>query len=212
MRKTWVALGLMMAVFALGGCGNSATDSSSAAAPEASTVTSSAPAAKEVSLSDWAGDWNNMGDYLNDADIQEGFTKLAENEKSDVDTVKAAYVEKRHSDFGGLKIEGDTITFYDGFPGKDGVKEIDKAEYAYDGTKTSMLGDHELTWYIFKAKGDAKTPVMMLMAINPEEELHHFHMRYGKDVDELLSMEKAWFPTYVSQDTTSQQLVDEIAE
>ena len=52
---------------------------------------------------------------------------------------------------------------------------------------------------------------MILMAINPDEDLVHFHFRYGDDLDEILNKE-GWFPTVVSPETTNEQLIEEITE
>lgn len=69
-----------------------------------------------------------------------------------------------------------------------------------------------LEWDQFEATSkDAKYPVLIMMPIHGEESLTHFHMRYGKNIDELLKKDK-WFPTYVKPSTTTDQLIDEITE
>ncbi len=50
-----------------------------------------------------------------------------------------------------------------------------------------------------------------MMPVHGEEELTHFHMRYGNSVDELMSKE-TWFPTFVAPSSTIDQIKDEIKE
>lgn len=50
-----------------------------------------------------------------------------------------------------------------------------------------------------------------MMPVHGEEELIHFHMRYGSDENELLGMDN-WYPTYVKPNSTLEQIADEIAE
>ena len=75
-----------------------------------------------------------------------------------------------------------------------------------------MLGEHKITWNIFEATNeDAPYKYLTLMKIDPNEDLLHFHFRYGDDLDEILDKED-WFPTVVSPQTTNEQLIDEITE
>ena len=51
----------------------------------------------------------------------------------------------------------------------------------------------------------------MLMPVHGEEELVHFHMRYGKSLDELEKQDK-WYPTFVKPESTMDQIADEVKE
>ena len=125
--------------------------------------------------------------------------------------MKAELKEKRSCEFHGLKIEGDTVSFLDGFESEGGA-EIAKATYECVDSKKVMHGGHELEWDVFKAKeADAKYPVLLMMPVHGEEELTHFHMRYGNDVDELMGKDD-WYPTFVAPSSTIDQIKDEIKE
>ncbi len=164
----------------------------------------------EVTLADWEGTWNNMGAYLDQVDVQEGFEKLAKKEGKSVEEAKRDYFAKRKCDFDGMVIEGNKATLLDGFADKDG-KAIETVEYEFVEIHKAKHGNHDLEWNVFKASGDAKYPILLMMSVHGEESLTHFHMRYGSDVKELLETE-GWFPTFVKPSTTSEQLIDEIAE
>ncbi|MDO5717116.1 MAG: ZinT/AdcA family metal-binding protein [Tissierellia bacterium] len=164
----------------------------------------------EASINDWEGTWNNMGAYLDDAEVQEGFEKLAEKEGITVEEAIKNYKAKRDCEFDGLVIADGKVTFLDGFKDKDG-KEIETVEYEFVESVKTMHGNFELQWDVFKAKGDAKYPVLLMMPVHGEESLTHFHMRYGKDKDELMGKD-GWYPTFVKPSSTYEQLVDEIAE
>lgn len=161
-------------------------------------------------LSTWKGTWNNMGAYLEDEEIQEAYTKLAEEEGITAEEAKKAYLEKRHADFDGLIVEDNKVTYLDGFKDKDG-KEIAQVEYAYKETKKVPRGDSELTWHVFESEEEGAYKVLLMMEMDDEDALTHFHMRYGKDLDEVLAKEK-WFPTFIATDSTHEQLYEEIAE
>ena len=168
-------------------------------------------AKSSVSLSDWQGDWNSMYEYLEDPEIQSAYSTLAKNEEIDEDKAKEDYLAKRKADFAGLIIDADKVTFLDNFPKKDG-KTIGEGTYKFSKTEEQMLGEHKITWNIFEATNeDAPYKYLTLMKIDPNEDLLHFHFRYGDDLDEILDKED-WFPTVVSPQTTNEQLIDEITE
>lgn len=202
---------------ALVGCGND--EEAATSEPADTSVTAgtseadSAPAETEaeVSLADWNGSWNNMGAYLDEADVQPAYEKLAEKDGITADEAKAAYVEKRKCDFNGMIVDGNKVTFLDNFEDKGGA-EIAAAEYEFDQVHKVQSGSHEMEWFAFKATSpDAKYPVLLMMPVHGDEALTHFHMRYGVDADELLAKE-GWFPTFVKPDATLEQISGEIAE
>ncbi|MDO5713311.1 MAG: ZinT/AdcA family metal-binding protein [Tissierellia bacterium] len=165
----------------------------------------------EISMADWDGEWNNMGAYLDEEELQPAFEELAEKEGVDVAKAKADYVAKRQCDFDGLVIEGDKVTFLDGFKDKDG-NSIGESEFEFVESKEVQHGASTLEWNIFKAKSDdAPYKVLLMMPVHGEEALTHFHMRYGDDADELLAKE-GWYPTFVKPSSTMAQLTEEITE
>ncbi|MDU1707471.1 MAG: ZinT/AdcA family metal-binding protein, partial [Anaerococcus vaginalis] len=142
--------------------------------------------ASEVSLSDWEGEWNNMGGYLDKDEVQSAFKTLAEKEKVDEKEAKENYLKKRKCDFGGLEIKDNKIKFLKDFPDKKG-DVISESEYKYVGKQEVEHGGHKLEWDIFEAvNDDAPYKFILMMPIHGEESLTHFHMRYGDDKDKLL--------------------------
>ncbi|WP_168581592.1 ZinT/AdcA family metal-binding protein [Gephyromycinifex aptenodytis] len=217
-----LALALPLTLSACGGADEQtpgAAESSATAVESPSGAADSTPSAADSasvpaelqSLSSWKGEWNNIDNYLDDPALAPGYEAAAKKNNSTPDEEKAALHKRRASDFGGLVIDGDKITFLDNFPSKDG-KEISSSEYTWDKTYESVVGGKTRTWYAFKATDSAaKYPTVMFFPIDHEEDLLHFHMRYGNTPDELLAKED-WFPTVVSPDTTTEQLIAEISE
>lgn len=163
-----------------------------------------------VSMSDWEGTWNNMGAYLDDKELEPAFETLAKNEGQSPEEAKADYVKKRKCDFDGFVVKGDQVTLLDNFQDKGG-NPIDEVEYAYVTTHKVKHGNHDIEWYTFKAKGDAKYKILLMMPVHGEEALTHFHLRYGDDEEQLLA-EEGWYPTFVKPTSTHEQLIAEITE
>lgn len=165
----------------------------------------------EVSLSDWEGEWNDMGGYLDKDEVQSAFKTLAEKEKVDEKEAKENYLKKRKCDFGGLEIKNNKIKFLKDFPDKKS-EVIGESEYKYVGKEEVEHGGHKLEWDIFEAvNDDAPYKFILMMPIHGEESLTHFHMRYGDDKESLLK-DEGWFPTFVKPNTTDAQIIDEITE
>ena len=165
----------------------------------------------QVSMADWEGEWNDMGGYLEKAEIQEAFKTLAEKENTDEASAKEAYLKKRKCDFGGLEIAGDHVKFLKEFPDAKG-EVIGEADYKFKEKIEVDHGGHKLEWDIFETTSeDAPYKVLMMMPIHGEESLTHFHMRYGDDKEALLK-EEGWYPTFVKPSSTDQQIIDEITE
>lgn len=214
MRKHLALAACLALPLTLTACGGNG-DKPGAAASSPPVATSGAPAAATsadlTSLSSWKGDWNNIDRYLDDPALAPGFATAAKKHNSTPEKEKADLHKRRAADFGGLRIEGDKVTFLDNFPSKDG-KEVTSAQYAYDKTYESVVGGKTRTWYAFKATAsEAKYPTLMFFPIDPKEDLLHFHMRYGKNPQELLGKD-GWFPTVVAPATTTAQLITEVSE
>ena len=167
--------------------------------------------AAKTTLAGWKGTWNDFSSYLDKDEVADAYDEAAKMNTTTAEDVKAELKEKRSCEFHGLKIEGDTVSFLDGFESEGGT-EIAKATYECVDSKKVMHGGHELEWDVFKAKeADAKYPVLLMMPVHGEEELTHFHMRYGNDVDELMGKDD-WYPTFVAPSSTIDQIKDEIKE
>lgn len=166
---------------------------------------------EEAKLEDWAGTWNDMGLYLDKEEVQSAFDELAKKENKTPEEAKAEYVKKRDCEFHGLVIDANKVTFLDNFKDAEG-KELETKEYTFKEAHNVKHGNFDLTWNVFEAKDeDAKYKYLLLMPVHGEDEMTHFHMRYGNDVKELLEKDN-WFPTFVLPETTDDQIMDEIKE
>lgn len=166
---------------------------------------------EEVSMADWAGEWNNMGGYLERPEVQDAYKTLGEKENMSADEAKSMYLEKRACEFDGLKIEGDKVTFLSTFPSDNGEAK-GEGTYKFVEAKEVQHGNATLSWNVFEAENDdAPYKFLLMMPIHGEESLTHFHMRYGNDKDELFAKEK-WYPTFVKPNTTNDQIIEEITE
>lgn len=165
-----------------------------------------------TSLEDWEGTWNNMGAYLDKDEIQKAFDELAEKEGVTPEEAKKTYEEKRHCDFNGLVVEGDTVKFLDKFEDEEGHKVISESEYEFVENQVVEHGSQELTWSIFKAKDEnADYKFLCLMEVHGEEALTHFHLRYGDTIEEAMA-DDSWYPTFVKPSSTTDQIITEITE
>lgn len=212
-----LSLGLILAACQKDAADTKTTENAQAESQVEETAKEEAPAEEDqsedeqASMADWEGEWNNMGGYLEKAEIQEAFKSLAEKENTDEASAKEAYLKKRKCDFGGLEIAGDHVKFLKEFPDAKG-EVIGEADYTYKEKIEVEHGGHKLEWDVFEAKSeDAPYKVLLMMPIHGEESLTHFHMRYGDDKDSLLK-EEGWYPTFVKPSSTDQQIIDEITE
>lgn len=210
--RTYVALStcLVLSLAACGGTTDRPVTGATESAPPSATVSPN-PSADLTSLAGWKGEWNNIARYLDEPALAPGYEAAAAKHKSTPEKEKSDLKKRRASDFGGLTIEGDRMTFFDDFPAKSG-KKISSSQYTFDKTYKSVVGGKPRTWYAFKATApDATYPVVMFFPIDPQEDLRHFHMRYGKNPQEILAKED-WFPTVVAPATTTRQLITEVSE
>lgn len=162
-------------------------------------------------LADWEGEWNNLIPYIDMPEYASTFEEKAKSVGKSVDEVKAELKERRKCEFGALEIKGDSIIFLDNFKDKGG-KEIAKAEYKFVKQEKVKHEGEELEWDVFEATSkDAKYPVIIMMPPHGEEGLPHFHMRYGKNADELLK-DDHWYPVLCKSNSTQDQLKAEFSE
>ena len=212
-----LSLGLILAACQKDASDTKTTENTKAESQVEETAKEEAPAEEDqsedekASMADWEGEWNDMGGYLEKAEIQEAFKSLAEKENTDEASAKEAYLKKRKCDFGGLEIDGDHVKFLKEFPDAKG-EVIGEADYTFREKIEVEHGGHKLEWDVFEANSeDAPYKVLLMMPIHGEESLTHFHMRYGDDKDSLLK-EEGWYPTFVKPSSTDAQIIDEITE
>lgn len=179
--------------------------------PAGSASASMEPAAHEVSLADWEGTWNGFSGYLDNPEVSVAFDEVAERDGKSADEVKKDFSDKVTCDFAGIVFKGDTVELLDGFASEGGAS-LGSAAYTFKESRTVEHAGHTLEWDIFTSDDpNAPYPVLLLMPVHGEEELVHFHMRYGSDVEELMSRE-GWYPTFVKPNSTIEQIKGEITD
>lgn len=206
------------AVLALGGCTAEKKAEDTKAKAEATATQSAAAQSKHeapkdaVSLSEWKGDWNNIVAYLDDPELKASFDEVGKREGKTGDQAKAELKERRKFDYAAVKIEGNKISFLDGFADKGG-KVLGAGEYKFVKSQKVMHGNFELEWDIFEASTpNAPHKYLAMMPVHGEEALTHFHMRYGNDMDKLLDPNSKWYPALIKPSSTLDQLKEEITE
>lgn len=165
---------------------------------------------KKVSLSDWMGEWNNIEGYLDKPEVKTAIEDKAKEEGKKADELLNAFKERRKADFMGVKVDGETLYLYDKFPSEKG-KQLEMLTYKYIESHKVKHGNSELEWNVFETKDKDDYKYLLMMPVHGEDEIVHFHMRYGKDKDQLLKDEK-WYPTMVKPSSTMQQVITEITE
>ncbi|KXB41550.1 ZinT/AdcA family metal-binding protein [Amygdalobacter nucleatus] len=166
--------------------------------------------AEEVSLEDWKGTWNSIEGYYDEPEVKKAMEEKAKEIKKKFDDLKAEKSKECHVDWLGLKIDGKTITFLDNFASKNG-KELEKVEYVFKEMKqVGKEGEEHSKWAVFEAKDkNAKHPLLLMMPVHGEDEITHFHIRYGKSVDEMLKMDE-WWPVMAKDSSTMEQVITEV--
>ena len=166
--------------------------------------------AEDVSLEMWAGDWNSINAFYDDPVVKEAVEKKAKEEGMSVDDYIKGIEERRATDYKGLHIEGNTITYYDGKIGEG--KEIAKAEYKLAQTLEVPHGNKTLNWFVFETDSKDVKKYMALMQIHGEEHLAHYHTRYTDNLDDIKDQDSKWFPTYIRTSVDSQDIAEELTE
>lgn len=178
-------------------------------AEEKSEEKTEAPS-EDVTLEMWAGDWNSINAFYDDPVVKEAIENKAKEEGISADDYIKGIEERRATDYKGLHIEGDTITFYDGKIGEG--KEIAKAEYKLVDTIEVPHGNKTLNWFVFETDSKDVKKYMALMQIHGEEHLAHYHTRYTDNLDDIKDQDSKWFPTYIRTSVDSQDIAEELTE
>lgn len=166
--------------------------------------------AKAVQLTDWKGEWNNFTGYFEKPEVQKSFEELGKKEGKSAADAKKELFEKRKTEFNGIKLDGNKVTFYDKFI-SEGGKEIATLEYKFVESHKVKHGGEELSWNVFETKGNDTFKYLALLPVHGEEELVHFHLRYGNDLQKILRSED-WYPTFVKPNSTMEQISHEVGE
>ena len=158
--------------------------------------------------------------YFEDGTLDEYITEEAEENEKSFDEMKQEFLEKRKSDYNTLSIEGNSVSFHT-------PSGTVSAEYEYQGFQTVKDDDGDITsvWYTFQAKTpDSGAPVYL--AFNDhgtgagsheeeheehEEEIAHFHLRYGNESVEALMDVENWAPTFYAADATADEIKEALA-
>lgn len=158
----------------------------------------------------WAGDWNSINAFYDDPVVKEAIENKAKEEGISADDYIKGIEERRATDYKGLHIEGNTITYYDGKIGEG--KEIAKAEYKLADTIEVPHGNKTLNWFVFETDSKDVKKYMALMQIHGEEHLAHYHTRYTDNLDDIKDQDSKWFPTYIRTSVDSQDIAEELTE
>lgn len=173
------------------------------------TTSASAEQPQPMTLAEWQGTWNSFVGYLEDEGLAQRIQELADKKGVSAEDIKAGPAKMMASEVGAMHIEGDEISFYNGFIDKNGGL-LDKRAYHFVQTHTLKYGNLDFEMHEFQTAADASYPVLLMTDVHEEEGLIHFHLRYGRDVDSLIAQNE-WFPTYVSPATSYDQMMAGLA-
>lgn len=192
-----------------------ASETSSEAATSSEYGEGVTESTKKASLSDWNGSFRGFNSYFEEDFIKKAMEEAAKEHGETTDEMRAELDESRGADFEALVVNEDEITFV------KSAKDLDKpsekpVKYTFDKALDVKTDQHEFTWFIFKADGDADHEYVALMPLHGEEALEHFHMRYGNSIEEILDPTKQgqsedWYPTFVNPKTaTDDQIIESV--
>ncbi|MCI5642618.1 MAG: ZinT/AdcA family metal-binding protein [Peptoniphilus sp.] len=160
---------------------------------------------QDVALSDWSGEWNSIANYIDDAGLKGAYEEVAKRDNITEEQAKKNFADHVAVDFGAMKVDEDSITFFS----KPGGEEIEKANFKYVDKHPMEHGGKTLYWYEFSSNG--KYPTILMMPVHGEDHMPHFHLRVGGTAEEMLAKD-TWYPTFVSPTVTIDQVYEEVAE
>ncbi|OLR65044.1 ZinT/AdcA family metal-binding protein [Peptoniphilus porci] len=160
---------------------------------------------QDVALSDWSGEWNNIANFIDDDALKGAYDEVAKRDNITAEQAKQNFADRTAVDFGAIKVDDDSITFFS----KPGGEELEKANFKYVDKHPMEHGGKTLYWYEFSS--DGKYPTILMMPVHGEEHMPHFHLRVGESTEEMLAKDN-WYPTFVSPTVTIDQVYEEVAE
>lgn len=165
---------------------------------------------EDVSLDMWKGDWNSIDAYYDDPVVKEAIEKAAKEQNISVEEFIANIDARRKTEYKGLTIDGDTITFYDGKVGEG--KEIASAKFVLKEILEVPHGSKTLNWFVFETDSKDVKPLVALMQIHGEEHLAHYHTRFADSIEEIKDKDSKLYPTYIRTSTSSEDVAEELTE
>ncbi len=165
----------------------------------------------------WAGSWTSSTTFLDAPEMVDVYKMLAEKaaaagkKTNTPEAVKAFFKAMGNSDFAGLRLEGDKVTFLNA----DGTSK-ETLSYTYEGIEKRKFGEYPLSWSTFQATSASSYKYLVMMP--PEQHGTgpvHFHVRYGdKGIAYLLDTPalQGWWPTLCKEGTTAAKYAAGILE
>jgi zinc transport system substrate-binding protein len=161
---------------------------------------------KDRALSEWAGDWQSVYPYLMDGTLDPVMAHKAESGEQSADEYRAYYEIGYRTNVERIKIDGDTVTFF------EGGKPLE-ARYVSDGYEILAYkkGNRGVRFIFKKTEGDAAAPQYIQFSdhkIAPET-ADHYHLYWGNDRAALLEEVTNW-PTYYPSSLSADEIAREM--
>lgn len=167
----------------------------------------------ERPLSDFEGDFQSVLPYFEDGSLDSYIDEQAKENEKTFDETKQEFIQKRQTDYKNISIHENTVTFQ---------TDSDKIVATYSPLSYKVVkdddGDITSVWYAYtldaKSENAPKNLIFNDHHINDEheEEVPHFHIRYGNDsVDELVE-NNDWTPTYYAASASADDILHALTE
>lgn len=163
---------------------------------------------KDRSLMDWEGNWQSAYPLVMDGSLDKVFEEKAKSGKMTAEEYKKYYEAGYKTDYTGIKIEGQTISF------TDNKGNTTKSDYEYVGyVIQDWSSGTRAALYRFETKDkQAGTPAYIEFndhMIEPAT-AEHFHIRMSNEsFDAIKDLETSW-PTFYPANMTGKQVCEEI--
>lgn len=214
-----VLFALIFALMALGGCGGGSDNKNPAPGPQ-----QPGPQPQGKALEKWNGTWKSFDSSMDAPEVDALCEKVAKAVSGYTQKgVKSVLERSYHTDFDGLKVEGDKITFMD----SKGTA-LGTLAYVSRGVEKRKFGNFDLEWHLFEApaaSGAANSAMHEQNGFDPKkscryltmfavhrdspESPEHWHMRYGSEGFKALMDSPAtsmWWPTLCKPESVADLL------
>lgn len=159
-------------------------------------------------IADWAGNWQSVYPYFEDGALDEVYEHRAEENDDMLFEEQKEYYEAGYQtevDHLDITEDGDII-FHEGDESYTGT-------YVYDGYEILEYeaGNRGVRFIFALEDGDAKAPQYVQFSdhIIAPEESGHFHLYWGDDNEALLEEMEHW-PTYYPEDSSVDDIIDDL--